>query len=356
MNNKDLGLEKDNGKFVICEGKHQFWRRFVCFFKSSWYFVRHDWNTWKQLAKYGMLLLLVSTGFTQERGEFWIETFKPGSSSLVDVNQNTLVFLDTLAADSSITIWYLGASDSMDWYMNGKKVNFEIGEAWNDAKRLSRARTVAALYKSNRIGVTYHSKRGVLVQWERIPKLVEGPTDDYETNGVYTKIDTAYLSWLPFRIPDHFVIVSISLIDPLLKNDEGYDLKEEVIGYEVGLFANVANNIYFGVGAAHRWDKWDPDAAMEEWRTTFFVSGAIKAGKVMLFISPGLAWNYFRHDGLDHARVRGAFSGKIAYRTKAMKDLDVLASFGGDWMAVNEFNVQDTNLNFGVGIGYRISN
>ena len=116
-----------------------------------------------------LVFLLFSTVSAQTPTVFWIKAFSPGSSDLNDpqVDKAALAMLDELMQDEEIEVTFLGAADSKSWKMNGKYVHEDISEAWNDAKRLSRARALKARYGRGNIGVTHESIAGVKVIWTK---------------------------------------------------------------------------------------------------------------------------------------------------------------------------------------------
>jgi hypothetical protein len=118
-----------------------------------------------------MLLMFVLSGITlaQDSGSFWLKSFNPGSADLDDstIDQQALAKLDSLMEDATLDVTFLGAADSIGWVLYGKKVNDKISEAWNDAKRLSRARALRARYGRGHVGVTHDSVAGVKVIWNR---------------------------------------------------------------------------------------------------------------------------------------------------------------------------------------------
>lgn len=119
------------------------------------------------LAAIALMFVPFSTTFAQESGSLWIKTFNPGSAELNDPNidQEALAALDKLMQDPSIEVTFLGAADSIGWFLEGRKVNDKIAEAWNDAKRLSRARALRARYGRGNVGITHDSVAGVKVIW-----------------------------------------------------------------------------------------------------------------------------------------------------------------------------------------------
>ncbi len=114
-----------------------------------------------------LVFVLFSTVSAQTPSVFWIKSFSPGSSDLNDprVDKAALVMLDALMQDEQIQVTFLGAADSKSWKMNGEYVHKDISEAWNDAKRLSRARALRARYGRGNVGVTHESIAGVKVIW-----------------------------------------------------------------------------------------------------------------------------------------------------------------------------------------------
>jgi hypothetical protein len=118
---------------------------------------------------FGLAFLVSGLSFGQTAGSFWIKTFEPGSANLEDpmVDRQTLAQLDSLMLDQDVEVTFLGAADSLAWRFNGKRVNEKVGEAWNDAKRLSRARALRARYGRGEIGVSHESVAGVKVVWEK---------------------------------------------------------------------------------------------------------------------------------------------------------------------------------------------
>jgi len=114
-----------------------------------------------------LALVLFGTASAQTSGVLWIKTFEPGSTSLNDpgIDTEALAALDQLMKDKSLEVSFLGAADSVGWIMNGTMVNTKISEAWNDAKRLGRARTLRARYQRGRVGVTHENIAGVKVVW-----------------------------------------------------------------------------------------------------------------------------------------------------------------------------------------------
>jgi len=121
------------------------------------------------LAAIALMLVPFSTTFAQESGALWIKTFNPGSADLNDPNidKQALSELDKLMQDPTLEVTFLGAADSIGWFLEGRKINDKIGEAWNDAKRLSRARALRARYGRGNIGITHDSVAGVKVIWTR---------------------------------------------------------------------------------------------------------------------------------------------------------------------------------------------
>jgi len=123
-------------------------------------------------------LVLFNTTSAQDMGSFWIKTFKPGSSDLSDpdIDQAALAKLDRLMQNPDIEVTFLGAADTIGWHLQGREVHPDIAEAWNDAKRLSRARALQARYKRGHVGITYENVAGVKVVWSL--KTEQSYTDD----------------------------------------------------------------------------------------------------------------------------------------------------------------------------------
>jgi hypothetical protein len=121
------------------------------------------------LAAIWLMFVPLSATFAQDSGFLWIKTFLPGSAELSDpsIDQQALARLDSLMQDPELEVTFLGAADSIGWYLEGRKVNDKIAEAWNDAKRLSRARALRARYGRGHIGITHDSVAGVKVIWTR---------------------------------------------------------------------------------------------------------------------------------------------------------------------------------------------
>jgi hypothetical protein len=114
-----------------------------------------------------LVLILHGTASGQESGSFWIKSFEPGSSDLNDpkINREALARLDELMQDPTVEVTFLGAADSLAWRFEGKRVNPKVSEAWNDAKRLSRARVLQERYDQGHIGITHENIAGVKVVW-----------------------------------------------------------------------------------------------------------------------------------------------------------------------------------------------
>ncbi len=121
------------------------------------------------LAAVWLMFVPLRTTFAQESGALWIKTFNPGSADLNDSNieKEALAELDKLMQDPTIEVTFLGAADSIGWFLEGRKINDKIAEAWNDAKRLSRARALRARYGRGNVGITHDSVAGVKVIWTR---------------------------------------------------------------------------------------------------------------------------------------------------------------------------------------------
>lgn len=105
----------------------------------------------------------------QTSGVIWIKTFSPGGSdlSVPAIDQKALTALDSLMQDTTLTVTFLGAADDLRWKMSGRQVHNDISEAWNDAKRLGRARILRARYGRGEVGVTDENVAGVKVVWVR---------------------------------------------------------------------------------------------------------------------------------------------------------------------------------------------
>ncbi len=125
-------------------------------------------KTLKYLSIFFLTLILsVGVLHAQTSGSFWIKSFKPGSSDLNEpgINKAALEKLDRLMKNPDIDVTFLGAADSLGWQLDGKRVHPDVSEAWNDAKRLSRARVLQARYKRGNVGITYENIAGVKVLW-----------------------------------------------------------------------------------------------------------------------------------------------------------------------------------------------
>lgn len=122
-----------------------------------------------KISLIGVVIFLydVVPSHAQNSGELWIKTFSPGSSDLKDssLDPHTLAALDSLMQDPAVEATFLGAADERQWKMNGSKVHPDISDAWNDAKRLGRARIVRARYGRGQVGVTDENIAGVKVIW-----------------------------------------------------------------------------------------------------------------------------------------------------------------------------------------------
>ncbi|MFQ5825275.1 MAG: hypothetical protein ACE5JB_14625 [bacterium] len=121
------------------------------------------------ISVFNLTLGLFSTVLAQTSGVFWIKTFSPGSSDLNDplIDKKTLLILDSLMQDENIEVTFLGAADTLKWKMHGHYVHDNISEAWNDAKRLGRARALRARYGHGNVGVTHENIAGVKVLWSK---------------------------------------------------------------------------------------------------------------------------------------------------------------------------------------------
>lgn len=115
------------------------------------------------------MVVLFSTAFAQTSGVLWIKTFEPGSTSLNDprIDQDALAALDEIMKDPDIEVAFLGSADSVGWVMEGRSVHTHISEAWNDAKRLGRARVLRARYERGNVGITHENIAGVKVIWSK---------------------------------------------------------------------------------------------------------------------------------------------------------------------------------------------
>jgi len=127
----------------------------------------------KKLIKIKVLLIVLGTFSTinaQNSGVLWIKTFEPGSSDLTGprIDKTALATLDSLMQDESIEVTFLGAADAKSWRMEGEAVHPHISEAWNDAKRLSRARSLKERYGRGNIGITHENIAGIKVVWRKM--------------------------------------------------------------------------------------------------------------------------------------------------------------------------------------------
>jgi len=118
----------------------------------------------------GLSLHSVAVCQEENSGVLWIKSFAPGSSNLSDaqIDKQALARLDSLMQDSTLQVAFLGAADEKQWRMSGNRVHPYISDAWNDAKRLGRARIVRARYGRGQVGVTDENIAGVKVLWTRI--------------------------------------------------------------------------------------------------------------------------------------------------------------------------------------------
>jgi len=116
-----------------------------------------------------LLFTLQGVASGQDSGSFWLTTFEPGSANLDDpqIDLAMLAKLDEMITDETLEFTFLGAADSVGWRFNGKTVHPEVAEAWNDAKRLSRARVLQERYKRGNIGITHENVAGVKIVWVR---------------------------------------------------------------------------------------------------------------------------------------------------------------------------------------------
>jgi len=116
-----------------------------------------------------LLIVLFSTAYSQTSGVLWIKTFEPGSTSLTGprIDKDALAALDELMKDENMDVTFLGAADSVAWVLNGTHVHTHISEAWNDAKRLGRARVLRARYERGNVGITHENIAGVKVIWRK---------------------------------------------------------------------------------------------------------------------------------------------------------------------------------------------
>jgi hypothetical protein len=115
------------------------------------------------------LLLLQASAFSADSGMLWIKRFEPGSADLTDpgIDPHALATLDSLMRDESLEITFLGSADSLAWRLGGRRVHPHVSEAWNDAKRISRARAMRDRYGRGNVGVTHQNVAGVQVIWIR---------------------------------------------------------------------------------------------------------------------------------------------------------------------------------------------
>ena len=133
-----------------------------------------------QLLVLTIALILVSPVFGQSSsGVLWIKSFSPGSADLNDplLDKKALAVLDSLMQDPEIHVTFLGAADSLAWVFDGQKVHPELSEAWNDAKRLSRARALRERYGRGEIGITHENVAGVKVVWRKGPDALYSEVD-----------------------------------------------------------------------------------------------------------------------------------------------------------------------------------
>lgn len=137
-------------------------------------------------------LLLFGVASAQTSGVLWIKTFQPGSTNLNDasIDKEALAALDELMKTPNIDVTFLGAADSIAWVMNGRSVHTHISEAWNDAKRLGRARAMRARYERGNVGVTHESIAGVKVVWSKKVSV-----EDYERDLTKLKEDNEALNY-----------------------------------------------------------------------------------------------------------------------------------------------------------------
>ncbi len=121
--------------------------------------------------------VLYGTVSAQTSGVLWIKTFSPGRTSLNDpgIDGASLAALDELMKVTDLEVTFLGSADSVGWYFDGRAVHTDISEAWNDAKRLGRARALRARYERGNVGVTHENIAGVKVVWKK-----RVSPDDYE--------------------------------------------------------------------------------------------------------------------------------------------------------------------------------
>jgi len=139
----------------------------------------------------GLMLVLCCSALAQTSGILWIKTFEPGSTSIDDplIDHEAVKALDELMKDPKIDVTFLGSADSVGWVMNGRAVHTYISEAWNDAKRLGRARALRARYQRGHVGVTHENIAGVKVIWTRKVSRQEYETDITELKNRSSELD-----------------------------------------------------------------------------------------------------------------------------------------------------------------------
>lgn len=116
---------------------------------------------------FAFLLIPDLQGENIASGHIWIKTFKPGSANLSDatLDQDKLSLVDSLMQRTDMEVSFLGASDKLLWKQ--AKGNPDLSRAWDEAKKLERARQLRKRYGRGEIGLADESVRGVKVVWER---------------------------------------------------------------------------------------------------------------------------------------------------------------------------------------------
>ena len=114
---------------------------------------------------FAFMMLSIVPACAQDSGFIWIKTFKPGSADLNDetIDKKALAFVDSLMQRDDINFIFLGGSDMMPWKQaNGKKT---LSNAWDEGKKLERARQLRIRYGRGDIGLTDEPIRGIKVVW-----------------------------------------------------------------------------------------------------------------------------------------------------------------------------------------------
>lgn len=238
------------------------------------------------------------------------------------------------------------------------------GESWSFTEAVRETSRALAFYVGVLMMVIFMAG---MVSGQENPPAAESAATPFSKGGGISESDSA--RWARQRAlaadvsEGHFMTLSITGIDPMLRDDDNRRLKGWAMGFEGTLNIDLKFvPVFMGLGVAYRKDNWAESAAMEEFRVSLLVPISFVFGGpwttqcTVISVVPTFAWSDFEHDGVKHMRVRTAFGIRAMLRQNIVPGkVDFVLGAGVNFMEVEEFNWTDSDVQIQAGLAFPIS-